>query len=167
MNIMAMRWSRLYNGTPAELALEDAIAELGVPYRNQFPGFKFGVRFFPDFFLPTLGLIIEVDDRSHTDPEKILADAERTRVLEKEWGVRVVRCTNEEALTDPRGTIRALLRTAGMWPLPPRRRPVSACLPRPRKAPQKAAREAKSAETRQRRGQPPRAVSEPPKPSMP
>lgn len=163
---MSMRWCRLYKGTPAELSLEDAIAELGVPYRTQFPGFMYGVRFFPDFYLPTLGIVIEVDDRSHDEPEKQEADAERTRVLEREWGVRVLRCRNEEALSDPRGTLRAMLRSIGLWPLPERRR-VASSLPAPRKAPQKQARDARLSGVRQRRGRRANAVSEPPKPSRP
>ncbi len=140
--MMHIRWGRLYQGTPAELALEDAIAELGVPYRNNFPGFKYGVRFFPDFYLPTLKLVIEVDDRSHRDPVKMAEDELRTRALRQAWGVRVVRCTNEEALDDPRGAVRAMLSTVGLWPLPSRRPSLAASLPQLRKAPVKARRAA-------------------------
>lgn len=160
---MAMRWSRLYAGTAAELALEDAVAELGVPYRTQFPGFKYGVRFFPDFYLPTLRLVLEVDDRSHQDPEKQLADAERTRSLESAWGCRVARCTNEEALSDPRGAVRAMLRTVGMWPLPARLPRLSTALPPLRKAPQKERREA----IRQRRAVAAAACADAPTPTTP
>jgi very-short-patch-repair endonuclease len=154
MNPMAMRWSRLYAGTAAELALEDAVAELGVPYRTQFPGFKYGVRFFPDFYLPTLRLVLEVDDRSHQDPEKQLADAERTRALRDAWGVQVARCTNEEALNDPRGAVRAMLSSVGLWPLPKHLPRLARALPALRKTPQKERRAAR------RRG-----ASEPPTPT--
>lgn len=147
-NMMAVRWGRLYEGTPAELALEDAVAALGVPYRTQFPGWKFGVRSFPDFYLPTLGLVIEVDDPSHEKLEKMEADAERTDNLNREWGVRVVRCKNEEALNDPHGTVQRLLRQAGLWPLPERLPRVRDALPPLRKAPQKIKREAKLAAIR-------------------
>lgn len=147
---MSMRWGRLYKGTPAELALEDAIAALGVPYRSQFPGYLYGFRFFPDFFLPTLGLVIEVDDHSHERADKMLADAERTAELE-EYGWRVVRCTNDEALVDPHGTVRGLLSSVGMWPLPNRLPPVAQALPKPKKCPQKIKREAKSAARRSSR----------------
>lgn len=142
-NPMAMRWGRLYRGTPAELALEDAVAELGVPYRTQFPGYLYGFRFFPDFFLPTLGLVIEVDDASHERAEKILADADRTEYLESR-GWRVVRCTNDEALEDPRGAVQGCLRRAGLWPLPPNRPKLASCLPVPQKCPPKTRRQAKS-----------------------
>ncbi len=147
---MAYRWSRLYSGTAAEHALEDAVAALGVPYRTQFPGFKYGFRFFPDFFLPTLKLVIEVDDPSHDRDDKAAADAERTATLES-FGWTVVRCTNENALNDPHGTVRALLKGAGLWPLPNRLPLLRDSLPVPKKAPQKNRRAAKSAARRARR----------------
>lgn len=150
-NMMSVRWGRLYEGTPAELALEDAVAALGVPYRTQFPGWKYGVRSFPDFYLPTLRLVIEVDDRSHEKPEKIEADAERTASLNKAWGVKVVRCKNEEALNDPHGTVQRLLREAGMWPLPRRLPRIADALPPLRRAPQRIKREARCAALRAQR----------------
>jgi len=146
---MAVRWCRLYRGTEAELALEDAVAALGYPYRTQFPGFLFGVRFFVDFFLPTLGLVIEVDDPSHDRDDKQQADAERTAELEKEWGVRVLRCTNDEAIDDPHGTVKRLMAEAGIRPGP--RATMAAALPKRKPAPQRARRAAKSAETRAKR----------------
>lgn len=132
---MGMRWGKLYKGTPAELALEDAVAELGVPYRTQFPGFMYGFRYFPDFLLPTLGLVIEVDDDSHSKSAKMVADEERTQKL-GEFGFQVVRCTNDDALSDPRGTVRAMLKSVGMWP-PPKGGKVAGCMPSPGRCPQK------------------------------
>lgn len=165
---MSVRWAKLYKGTAAELALEDAVASLGVPYRTQFPYYLYGLRFFPDFLLPTLGVIIEVDDPSHNKADKIIADAERTEALEAE-GWRVVRCTNEEALSDPHGTVRALIRGLGFSvPLTPQafRGKIAACLPRPKKAAQKQRREAIAATRRARRqprpGTPPRTPASPP-----
>lgn len=151
MNLMAVRWCRLYKGTEAELSIEDEIAALGVPYRTQFPGFLYGVRYFVDFYLPTLGLVIEVDDPSHDREDKQEADRQRTADLEVAWGVRVVRCTNEEAINDPFGTVRRVLHEAGKWPIPSRTPRMSESLPQPRKAPQKAKREAKSAALQSRR----------------
>lgn len=141
-NPMSMRWCRLYKGTPAEHSLEDAVAKIGVPYRTQFPGFLYGTRYFCDFYLPTLKLVIEVDDPSHLKHDKMLADAERTSDLEAKYGVQVVRCTNDEALQDPHGTVRRLMRQAGFdreLPSTPR---LASSLPEVRKAPQKARREA-------------------------
>jgi len=148
---MAVRLGQLYKGTPAERALEDAVAALGVPYRFQFPGYLYGVRFFPDFYLPTLKLVIEVDDDSHRRPEKIEADRERTEALYRAWGCRVVRCTNRNALDDPHGTVRAMLSSVGLWPIPSRLPPVAACLPQLKKAPKKAQRESKAEARQQRR----------------
>lgn len=151
MNIMAMRWGKLYKGTPAEKSLEDAVAALGVPYRTQFPGYLYGFRFFPDFLLPTLGLVIEVDDSSHGRAAKIMADADRTEELEAR-GFTVVRCTNEEALSDPHGSVRRMLVEAGMYPLPTGRSRLADSLPKVKKAPQKERRAAKSAALKRKRG---------------
>jgi very-short-patch-repair endonuclease len=153
---MAMRLGQLYKGTPAEHALEDAVAALGIPYRVQFPGYLYGLRFFPDVFLPTLRLVIEVDDPSHNRAEKIEKDAERTATLQREWGVRVVRCTNENARNDPSGTVRAMLKSVGLWPITDavRTRRLADYMPKTKKAPQKERRAAKSAALQKRRGQP-------------
>lgn len=167
MNPMASRWAKLYKGTPAELMLESAVAELGVPYRTQFPYYLYGLRYFPDFLLPTLGIIIEVDDPSHDKPSKQLEDAERTLDLENE-GWTVVRCKNKNALDDPRGTVRALIRSVGLDPddLPrsARTQSVADSLPQPKKAGQRQKRAAIRAERARRRGTPRPGASAPPKP---
>jgi very-short-patch-repair endonuclease len=153
-NVMASRWAKLYRGTPAEIAVENAIAELGVPYRNQFPLYMYGSRFFLDFLLPTLGVVIEIDDPSHRQTDKMLADAERTGEIESKFGWRVLRTTNEKALSDPRGAIQDLLSEAGITPLDienARRRPLAECMPQPGKCPAPVRRAAKSAARRRRR----------------
>lgn len=104
-NIMAGRHAKLYPGTPAEHAIEPAVASLGVPYRWQYPMYLLGpLKYFPDFALPTLMVVLEIDDSGHARKAKRLADAERTAKLEAA-GWRVARCTNQEALTDPYGTV--------------------------------------------------------------
>lgn len=117
-NPMSMRWGQLYKGTDAERSLEDAVAALGIPYRTQFPGYIYGSRYFPDFVLPTLQLVIEVDDDSHNKAEKMLDDAERSESIEAKYGWTVVRCTNAEALSDPHGAVQRLLMDQGYWPIP-------------------------------------------------
>lgn len=152
-NPMSARWNKLYKSTPAELALESAVAAIGVPYRSQFPGFLYGFRFFPDFYLPTLGLVIEVDDRSHNTASKALADAERTEELE-DRGWQVVRCTNAEALGNPHGTVRRLLGEAGIHDEDielAKRKSLADSLPVPKKAAKKESREAKSLARQKRR----------------
>lgn len=165
---MASRWCRLYEGTPAELAIEPAIAALGVPYRNQFPGFLYGLRYYLDFVLPTLGLVIEVDDPSHE--RKTEEDAERTAAIAREWGWRVVRCKNEEALNDPRGTVQRLLKQAKLWPPPTTQPPLTKCLPERKRAPAKNRRAAKTESLRARRsgripGRRPSMLVRPPPPA--
>jgi very-short-patch-repair endonuclease len=113
-DLMLSRWAKLYSQpTKAEMALEPAIAALGVPYRFQHP--IWALRVFPDFALPTLKLIIEVDDPSHNTKTKRAKDAERTAKLQAR-GWKVVRCTNEQAINDPRGTVARLLEAAGLDP---------------------------------------------------
>lgn len=118
MSVQLSRWARLYsNQTDAEKALEPAIASLGVRYRTQHPLWSLGV--FPDFVLLDDRIVIEVDDPSHNTARKKKADQERTAKLQKaKW--RVLRCTNDEALTDPYGTVDRLMQAAGL-PHKPRR----------------------------------------------
>lgn len=93
------RWAKLYSQpTPAEQALEPAIASMGVPYRFQHPVWALGV--FPDFVLLTERVVLEVDDKSHRAPKKRAADEDRTLRLGR-IGWRVARTTNEAALSDP------------------------------------------------------------------
>lgn len=103
-----LRWAKLYsNPTEAEAALEPAIAALGVPYRFQHP--LWGLRVFPDFVIPSAKLVIEVDDPGHRRTAQRKKDAERTRMLNRH-GWTVVRCTNEEAIEDPEGTVERVVK---------------------------------------------------------
>lgn len=96
-------WVKLYTGqTKAELAIEPAIAALGRPYRAQHP--LFGVHAIVDFALTQDKIVIEVDGKSHSSPAAKSADAVRTATIEK-LGWTVVRCTNEDAIRDPAGTV--------------------------------------------------------------
>jgi very-short-patch-repair endonuclease len=104
-------WAKLYGGTPAELALEPAVASLGVPYRFQHPVWALGV--FPDFVLLRERVVIEVDDAGHRRAAKKKADAERTAKLQKA-GWRVVRCTNEQALAAPYDTVDRMMEELGL-----------------------------------------------------
>ncbi len=106
------RWAGHYsNPTPAEAAIEPAIASLGIPYRFQHPVWALGI--FPDFVLLHERVVIEVDDRSHRQKAKMRADAERTAKLNK-LGWRVVRCSNEEALSEPHNTVDRMMAEAGL-----------------------------------------------------
>lgn len=102
-------WKGLYGMTDAERSIEAAVAALGIPYRTQFPCFMFGMgKYFPDYLFPTIGVVLEVDDDGHNEDEKKAADALRTAALATH-GYQVVRCTNEEALNDPHGTVKRLV----------------------------------------------------------
>jgi very-short-patch-repair endonuclease len=107
-----LRWAKLYsNPTEAELAIEPAIASLGVPYRFQHP--LWGINLFPDFVLLNERLVIEVDDASHFTNKKRKEDAERTAKLAKHnW--RVIRCTNAQALDDPYKCVDDMMVTLGL-----------------------------------------------------
>jgi very-short-patch-repair endonuclease len=129
VSFMHQCWAGNYKGTPAEHAIEPAIAKLGVPYRIQHPLFLFpgGLKYFPDFVLPSIGVVLEVDDGSHDDEKKKGNDAVRTAALEK-LGYCVVRCSNDDALRRPYETVKRLItadllsRKGPGLPPPPRRR---------------------------------------------
>lgn len=111
-SLLLSRWAKLYSQqTPAEAALEPAIAALGVPYRFQHPLWALGL--FPDFVLPAERLVIEVDDPSHRTAKKRAADGLRTEKLVKA-GWSVVRCSNEEALQAPHDTVNRMMAEAGL-----------------------------------------------------
>jgi very-short-patch-repair endonuclease len=100
-------WYRLYhNMTPAEKALEPAIAALGERYRSQHPILKY--KLFADFALLDRKLIIEVDGDSHDKPSQIKKDLEHTIALKSD-GWEVTRVSNEQALANPVGTVVAAL----------------------------------------------------------
>lgn len=106
MNRLLSYWAKLYNGTPAEHALEPAVAALGQPYRFQHPLWALGV--FPDFVLLGDRVALEVDDPSHATKKKRDADALRSKKLAAA-GWRVARCTNAEALADPYGAVNRMM----------------------------------------------------------
>jgi very-short-patch-repair endonuclease len=114
-NIMAGYWQKLYrDATPAELALEPAVASLGVPYRFQHPLYLFGpLKAFPDFLLTNERAVLEVDDPRHFTKAGRTKDKIRTAKLVAA-GYRVARCTNEEALADPYGTVNWMMRDLGL-----------------------------------------------------
>lgn len=95
----------LTNMTKAELALEPAIAALGKRYRSQhlFPGLKHVA----DFALLDEKIIIEVDGPSHQEPKQRRKDATHELALRR-LGWRVVRCTNEDAISQPHLTVATL-----------------------------------------------------------
>lgn len=112
MSLLLQRWAKLYSQqTPAEAALEPALASLGVPYRFQHPLWALGV--FPDYVLLDQRVVIEVDDASHRRAAKKKADAERTAKLERQ-GWRVLRCSNEDALSAPYATVDRMMAEAGL-----------------------------------------------------
>ena len=111
-NLFLARWAKLYSDpTPAERALEPAVASLGVPYRFQHP--LWALHVFPDFALIRDKVIIEVDDPGHRKRVNKKKDAERTAKLARA-GWRVVRCTNEQAETAPYDTVDRLMADAGL-----------------------------------------------------
>lgn len=103
-------WYYLYNKqTAAELAIEPAIAALGRRYRAQhpFPGLKH----IADFALLDDKIIIEVDGASHQEEGQIRKDITHTLALARQ-GWRVVRCKNDQAITEPHLTVARLLEQA-------------------------------------------------------
>jgi very-short-patch-repair endonuclease len=83
--------------TPAEAALWDALRgrAIGWKFRRQHP---FG-RYILDFYCAERRLCIEVDGGIHSDPWNHAKDQVRDRRL-RVSGVRVLRFTNRQVLTD-------------------------------------------------------------------
>ena len=119
--------------TPAERSLEPCVAALGLPYRCQFPCFLGfnpltgddapGLPYFPDFVIPSLALVIEVDDESHATDKKAADDLLRTQRLAEAYGWRVVRISNADALQQPAAALTEALESAGIEvPRQPKRR---------------------------------------------
>lgn len=115
------RWAALYaSPTDPEIALEPAVAALGVPYRAQHPVFGKGAIL--DFAvyprgLNAPGVDLEVDGSSHRTKRGRENDVVRTAKLTAA-GWTVWRCTNEEALADPEGTVARMvadLTEKGLW----------------------------------------------------
>jgi very-short-patch-repair endonuclease len=113
-SLFLTRWARLYSDpTPAERALEPAVAALGRPYRFQHPLWHLG--YFPDFALTADRVIFEVDDPGHRRAAARARDRVRTeRLIRAGW--RVFRCTNAEALADPVAAVARMAQAAGLVP---------------------------------------------------
>jgi len=54
--------------------------------------------FIVDFYCSKLGLMIEVDGTTHLDRKNIVYDKNRSTVLEKKYGLRVIRFWNDDIL---------------------------------------------------------------------
>lgn len=115
------RWAKLYSSpTRPELAIEPAVAALGLPYRAQHPAFGQGAIL--DFAvyprgLDKPGVALEVDGASHRTKRGIESDKIRTGKLTAA-GWTVWRCTNEQATADPAGTVARMvseLTAQGLW----------------------------------------------------
>jgi very-short-patch-repair endonuclease len=103
MSMMLRYWYRLYHQmTPAEEALEPAVAALGERYRSQHPFLKH--KLFADFALLDRKRIIEVDGDSHNKPSQKKKDLEHMIALRSD-GWEVVRVSNEQAQANPAGTV--------------------------------------------------------------
>lgn len=115
-NPMYPKWARLYlNPTVPELALEPAVAALGLPYRVQHPMPTLGwcildFAVFPDG-LAKPGIVLEVDGASHDTPSQKLKDIERTAKLRRA-GWKVARCKNAAALSNPAATVAKMMKEA-------------------------------------------------------
>ena len=79
----------------------------GLKFRREFPiGPYFG-----DFACPEVGLIVELDGKSHDGQQ--VRDTERTEFLESQ-GYRVYRVTNDDVLDDVEVVAIAIAREAGV-----------------------------------------------------
>lgn len=94
-----------------ELAIEPAIAALGLPYRYQH--LDLSRKIIMDYAMPTLKLDIEIDGESHRRVDQIRDDINRAEQLKK-IGWTVYRIQNEDALADPFGCIDRMVLELGL-----------------------------------------------------
>lgn len=105
-------WYKQYFGdNKYELALEPAIASLGLPYRYQH--LDLSRKIIMDYAMPTIKLDIEVDGDSHKRASQIREDIDRAVQLKK-IGWTVYRIQNEDAITDPFGCIERMVAELGL-----------------------------------------------------
>jgi very-short-patch-repair endonuclease len=91
-----MLWNRLRGGALA-----------GLKFRRQQPIGPSIV----DFFCHEIGLVVDVDGRSHDDRWK--ADSQREAFLREQQRLRVPRVTNDDVLKETESVLIAILRAAG------------------------------------------------------
>ncbi len=103
------------NMTPAEKLLWQRIRSkiLGMKFRRQHPI----NHFIADFYCHEAKLIVEVDGGYHEDEEQQDYDIGRTKELE-EFGLRVIRFTNEEVKEDLDGVVRRIRNSLPHPPTP-------------------------------------------------
>lgn len=104
-------YSQYFGNNKYELALEPAIAALGLPYRYQH--LDLSLKIIMDYAMPTIKLDIEVDGDSHRRADQIRADIDRAEQLRKR-GWTVYRIQNEDALADPKGCIERMVSELGL-----------------------------------------------------
>lgn len=105
-------WYKQYFGdNKYELALEPAIASLGLPYRYQH--LDLSRKIIMDYAMPTIKLDIEVDGDSHKRVAQVRDDLNRAQELKK-IGWTVYRIQNEDAIADPFGCIDRMVQDLGL-----------------------------------------------------
>lgn len=77
-------------------------AALGTKFRRQF-SFE---NYIFDFYAPTINVAIEIDGESHyTDRTKQIQDAIRDQRLATKYGIKVLRFTNRDVMTNLDGVV--------------------------------------------------------------
>jgi very-short-patch-repair endonuclease len=98
------RASLIENATPSENSLREFLSEYNICYRFQLPVFITSpnnrreiIRFYiPDFYIPSLNLIIELDGKHHYTEAHLKRDKIRDDEL-KELGYNILRLPNRLA----------------------------------------------------------------------
>ena len=90
-----MLWNRLRGGRLA-----------GLKFRRQQPIGPYIV----DFFCHEVGLVVEVDGRSHDEPGK--EDSQREAFLQERQQLQVLRVSNDDVLKETEAVLFAILRAA-------------------------------------------------------
>src|SRR5271154_3718056 len=100
-SLLSQRRSELIDRiTPAEAHIRGLLLKMKVKHSFQKGFFSFNTHYIVDFYFKRPGkLCLEIDGEYHNSPQQIAYDKGRTIYLTKVRGFRVVRLTNERAMS--------------------------------------------------------------------
>ena len=98
------------NTTFAERRLCEILKDMNVKFKFQKPflGWKEGILYFADVYIPSKKIVIEVDGGHHLTSEQSYYDKKRTEWLLKKRGISVLRFMNTVIINEPNTVIETL-----------------------------------------------------------
>lgn len=87
------------NETPAEKAFAKILDKMGVRYTKQKIVFHYKQYMIADFYLEEKGWLVEIDGEYHFTRKQMKKDKRRDQKIQKWFGYKILRFTNDEVLT--------------------------------------------------------------------